>query len=380
MTTTTLSGFALTNSDAEVPTFAGNVTIDLVFAEGTTATYSVVSGGFVNSLGVPEIDFVFSDSFTTSEGPTPGDEAYMMELSLSSGGSLIVLSIYDEQADTDYVFIFDAPVGVSIPTNQSEFNAIFGSITSASLPGGSFAPGVPLSLADIPAGTVSENDSFTGTDQADSFNGGAGSDTIQGLDGSDTLIGGDGDDFIFGGSTENDLRDVVYAGNGNDSVDGGYGNDELRGDAGNDTLIGGYGADTVIGGDDDDVLTAQAWGDVLYGGAGDDFINGGFGYDRANGGTGADRFYHVGVEGHGSDWIQDYSSTEGDLLVFGGTGATVSQFQINTVETESAGQAGVEESFVIYRPTGQILWALVDGSAQSQINIVIGGTQYDLLA
>ncbi|MBY6090076.1 calcium-binding protein [Maritimibacter alkaliphilus] len=232
---------------------------------------------------------------------------------------------------------------------------------------------------------------FNGLGGDDMITGGAGNDTLEGGSGVDTLIGGDGDDVINGFLTptaslevadenETDLRDVIYGGNGNDSIDGGDGNDELRGDAGNDTILGGYGADTVIGGDGNDALTGQTWSDAIFGGAGSDFINGGFGHDRVNGGTGADRFYHLGVEGHGSDWIQDFSSAEGDVLAYGGAVVDPSEFQVNFTETASAGAAGVEEAFVIYRPTGQILWALVDGAAQDQIMVDIGGTQYDLLA
>ncbi|SPF80946.1 Bifunctional hemolysin/adenylate cyclase [Pseudoprimorskyibacter insulae] len=221
-------------------------------------------------------------------------------------------------------------------------------------------------------------DNVDGGDGADTLRGEGGNDTLSGGDGSDTILGGDGDDFIYGGATEADLRDVVYAGNGNDVVDGGYGNDELRGDAGNDTMEGGYGADTLIGGDGNDQLSGSAWGDVLYGGAGDDFLNGGFGFDRLNGGSGADRFYHVGVAGHGSDWIQDYDPTQGDLLVYGGA-ATLSQFQVNLANTPNAGSANQSEAFVIYKPTGQILWALVDGGAHSALQLQIGGVTQDLL-
>ncbi|WP_235915926.1 CAP domain-containing protein [Thalassovita mangrovi] len=223
------------------------------------------------------------------------------------------------------------------------------------------------------------NDTLTGDSGNDQLDGAGGNDSLTGGNGSDTLIGNDGDDFLFGGGDSSDLRDDIYGGTGHDSIDGGYGNDMLRGDAGNDTIIGGFGADTVIGGDDDDVLTGQAWGDVLFGGNGDDFINGGFGYDRANGGSGADQFYHLGVAGHGSDWIQDYNAAEGDVLVYGGS-ATLDQFQVNFTETANAGVAGVEEAFVIYRPTGQILWALVDGGGQSSINIMLDDTVHDLLA
>ena len=208
-------------------------------------------------------------------------------------------------------------------------------------------------------------------------------DTIIGWGGSDTIIGHAGDDVLIGGPPEDspsysaDLRDVIYGGDGNDDIDGGYGNDALRGDAGDDTIIGGYGADTLIGGTGNDQLGGGTWGDALFGGDGADFLNGGFGHDQVNGGAGADRFYHLGVEGHGSDWIQDYDATEGDVLQFGGT-ASAADFQVNVTETANAGTAGVEEAFVIYRPTGQILWALVDGAAQDAVTLVLGGVEYDL--
>ncbi len=223
-------------------------------------------------------------------------------------------------------------------------------------------------------------DSLSGLGGNDTIIGGSGNDTLNGGDGTDTLNGGDGDDLLVGGTSEDDLRDVIFGGNGRDLIDGGFGNDELRGDDGNDTVSGGFGTDTVIGADGNDVLTGEAWSDVLYGGAGRDFLNGGFGHDRMNGGAEADRFYHMGISDHGSDWIQDYNAAEGDVLVFGQGNATPEQFQVNLTETANAGVAGVEEAFIIFRPTGQIMWALVDGAAQSEINLLIAGQEYDLLA
>lgn len=214
----------------------------------------------------------------------------------------------------------------------------------------------------------------------DSLFGGNGDDALHGSAGNDTLNGGDGNDTLIGGTTTADLRDLIYGGDGNDSIDGGYGNDELRGDAGNDQIEGGFGADTLIGGAGNDSLSGSALGDQLFGGDGDDFINGGFGFDRLNGGAGADRFYHLGVAGHGSDWIQDYSSAQNDTLVFGNAAATPSQFQINWASTPNAGDAGMQEAFVIYRPTGQTIWALVDGAANDHIWLQIGGAAYDLMA
>ncbi|ETX26649.1 calcium-binding protein [Roseivivax isoporae] len=210
--------------------------------------------------------------------------------------------------------------------------------------------------------------------------GGAGADLLLAGDGADTVIGGAGNDTITGGASTADLRDVIYGGDGNDRIDGGYGNDELRGDAGNDSMAGGYGADTVIGGTGDDVITGSAFGDLIFGSDGMDFVNGGFGNDLVNGGAGADRFYHEGVEGHGSDWIQDFSDAEGDRMIWGGGVATAAQFQVNFASTARAGDAGVEEAFVIYRPTGQILWALVDGAGEDSLMLQIEGASYDLLA
>ena len=243
----------------------------------------------------------------------------------------------------------------------------------------------PESLSDIGGltgnlsiarGTVIEN--ATGGDGADRLTGNSVDNLLSGGDGLDTLIGNAGNDTLIGGTSTGDLRDVLYGGEGADNLDGGYGNDELRGDAGNDTIVGGFGVDDIFGGMGDDQLTGQAWSDLIFGGTGSDFINGGFGYDRVNGGADADRFFHIGIFDHGSDWIQDYTAAQGDVLQFGQAG-DVSQFQVNFTETAGAGVAGTEEAFVIYRPTGQILWALVDGAAQSEITLRIAGVDYDLL-
>ncbi|MEY8838947.1 calcium-binding protein, partial [Cribrihabitans sp. XS_ASV171] len=218
----------------------------------------------------------------------------------------------------------------------------------------------------------------------DRLDGAGGNDTVHGAEGTDTLLGGNGDDIIVGGETPDDIRDIVFAGAGNDSVEAGYGNDQVFGQEGNDTISGGFGADEIQGQEGDDFLSGGALSDLIYGGAGRDFINGGYGYDRINGGDGGDRFFHLGVFGHGSDWLQDYDAAEGDLLVFGGT-ATADQFQVNLAHTarpdgERSGDDELQEAFVIYRPTGQILWALVDGEAQAEINLRIGEDIFDLLA
>ncbi|MBI1217018.1 MAG: hypothetical protein GC186_00600 [Rhodobacteraceae bacterium] len=216
----------------------------------------------------------------------------------------------------------------------------------------------------------------------DWLDGGAGNDTLRGGDGADTILGGDGADLIYGGDSPADLRDVIYGGAGNDTIDAGYGNDSVSGDDGDDSINGSFGADTLIGNAGNDTLNGGPGADLLFGGPGDDFLNGGFGNDRMNGGPGADRFYHGGTPGEGSDWIQDYNAAGGDVLVFGDASAKASQFQVNFAETPNAGVAGTAEAFVIYKPTGQIIWALVDGAAQQHIELQISGSPvlHDLLA
>ena len=230
------------------------------------------------------------------------------------------------------------------------------------------------------------DNTLDGLDGDDLLRGWDGDDTLRGGDGNDTINGGDGDDHIVGGETGADLRDLIFGGAGNDTIDAGYGNDEVYGGSGNDTIAGGFGVDTIEGQDGNDVITGSAFSDQVFGGNGDDFVNGGFGHDRVNGGAGADKFFHVGIEGHGSDWIQDYDSAEGDVLVFGNAAASASDFQVNFAHTadsagERAGADDVMEAFVIYKPTGQIMWALVDGQGQASIDLSIGGgTPFDLLA
>ncbi|MFC3616073.1 calcium-binding protein [Lutimaribacter marinistellae] len=239
--------------------------------------------------------------------------------------------------------------------------------------------------SDSLAGDVLGN-VLAGLDGNDRLVGLEGDDTLDGGVGADTLNGGDGDDRISGGPDghEADQRDVIYAGAGDDRAEGGGGNDQIFGQEGNDTLAGGFGADELQGQDGDDVVTGGALSDLVFGGNGNDFVNGGFGYDRINGGAGADSFFHLGVADHGSDWVQDYLAGDGDVLVFG-QAATAADFQINLAHTatpdgERSGEDAVQEAFVIYRPTGQIMWALVDGEAQLNINIQIGGEIFDLLA
>jgi len=82
------------------------------------------------------------------------------------------------------------------------------------------------------------------------------------------------------------------------------------------------------------------------------------------------------------DWLQGYGSVEGDVLLWGGGVANPNDFQVNYTDTDTAGAglASVSEAFVIYRPTGQIIWALVDGALEQEINLKTRGEVFDLTA
>ncbi|APZ52465.1 choice-of-anchor I family protein [Salipiger abyssi] len=220
----------------------------------------------------------------------------------------------------------------------------------------------------------------TGTAGADRLLGTSENDRLSGLDGADTLNGGEGDDLIFGGSSEADLSDVVYAGAGDDSVSGGAGNDRIFGMEGDDQLSGDAGADFLAGQSGNDVVSGGALGDTLYGNAGNDFLNGGFGNDQIHTGAGQDRVYHSGHAGHGTDWIADFSTE--DTLIFGGAATSAADFLVQTAATAGAGNDGIDEAFVTHVPTGQILFALVDGAALDEISLTIAATgeTFDLLA
>jgi Ca2+-binding RTX toxin-like protein len=191
---------------------------------------------------------------------------------------------------------------------------------------------------------------------------------------SDRMFGGEGDDYFIGGVRKdsgfiNDMADVIFGGPGADTMAGKLGPDVLRGDAGNDTILGGAGGDTIAGG---------ARSDLLIGGSGPDFLNGGFGFDRMNGSTGRDRFFHRGEDGHATDWIQGYDASEGDVLLYGAN-AEPDDFDV-TFPDSGSGDSDVNEAFVTHQPSGQTLWALVDGEGQDSINLSInGGMEVDLL-
>ncbi|MBZ4023563.1 hypothetical protein CKO11_13960 [Rhodobacter sp. TJ_12] len=314
----------------------------------------------------------------------PGDTVYTADLAALYGGVSagaidrgVTLTLYDTGGE-DTLDLSGSVANQRVDLLQEAISDVYGQTGNLLIARDTVIENAITGTGnDTVSGNAADN-ILTGGSGHDRLRGENGADTLHGGEGRDTLNGGDGDDVIYGGTTETDLSDLIYGGNGNDSIDGGWGNDELNGGEGDDSMAGNYGADTLIGNGGNDFLTGSVYSDQIFGGDADDFLNGGFGNDRLNGGADADTFYHTGILGHGSDWIQDYDAAEGDVLQYGAA-ATAGQFQVNYAATP-AGDDNVDEAFVIYRPTGQILWALVDGAGQDSINILIGGTEYDLLA
>lgn len=170
----------------------------------------------------------------------------------------------------------------------------------------------------------------------------------------------------------------IWAGAGDDTVIGSDDSDQILGQTGSDFLSGGNGSDVLSGG---------SHADVLLGGEGFDFLNGGWGFDRLNGGAGADRFYHSGNIHHGTDWVDDYSASEDDVFEFPGFAGTGGHFQadeddfvVHFTITHGAGNDETAEAFIGYIPTGQILWAVVDGADESELILRVGMGEFDLLA
>lgn len=171
----------------------------------------------------------------------------------------------------------------------------------------------------------------TGTSSANTITGNSGANAINGGSGADTIFGGDGDDTLNGGS-------------GNDSMEGGVGNDVYvvnaradqvveDADAGTDTVMASTnwtlganvehlvmqstGAYRGIGNALDNEMTGNRGNNTLSGLDGDDTLEGGLGNDLLTGGDGADHFVFSTATA-GNDTITDFTSADGDLLVFDG--------------------------------------------------------------
>ncbi len=254
------------------------------------------------------------------------------------------------------------------------------------------------------------NDTLSGNDGANWLDGGAGDDVVDGLSGADTLYGGAGNDSFLAGAG----ADIFYGGAGVDSVSyehalrgqiinmtpsadtfdfgagdefdgveiiiGSHHGDFIVGDGSNNTIYGGAGEDCLFGGAFTDILYGGADADLLEGGNGTDQLDGGAGDDLLAGGNGADSFVHNGTQNSGTDWILDFTSGNGDVLVFSGAGATLGEFAITASTRARLWVTSEPVLIVTHLPTGRELWVLENqGDAITDVDISIGGVVFDLL-
>ncbi|NVJ90387.1 MAG: tandem-95 repeat protein, partial [Methylocystaceae bacterium] len=103
--------------------------------------------------------------------------------------------------------------------------------------------------------SVSNVESFVGTDFADSFMGDASDNFVNARGGDDTIDGGDGNDSLLGGTG----NDIIMGASGNDILDAADGDDDLFGGLGADTLTTGNGNDIImfVGSEDSDTTTTD---------------------------------------------------------------------------------------------------------------------------
>lgn len=176
-----------------------------------------------------------------------------------------------------------------------------------------------------------ENLTLTGS-QALNGLGNALANLLTGNSGNNTLEGEGGNDTLDGGS-------------GNDTLDGGSGNDTMRGGTGNDIYMVRNARDSIVEslragtdqirstisqtlGSNLENLTLTGSGNIngtgnslanaIIGNRGRNTLNGSSGDDQLTGGSGADTF-HFTAPTNGEDTITDFSTSQGDRLLFSGT-------------------------------------------------------------
>ena len=213
---------------------------------GDVFNYSVLGLTEPDAL-LPEITLNNESSLTVARlngVDLTGDAGEPFELTLgfvnTPSGTLIILGLFDEASDTDYIFQIGGDDGASLPTTLAGFAALDNSITGGgAITFGEFAPNQNIPLSEFENTTVSDlpdGQLFTGTNGNDNLLGGIGNDTLDGRSGDDTLDGAAGNDTLIGG-------------NGNDVLIGGAGNDVIRTGENDpnfgDQVLGGTGNDTI---------------------------------------------------------------------------------------------------------------------------------------
>lgn len=302
----------------------------------------------------------------------------------------------------------DGGAGLDIASYAAALMSVRISLANAALLSNEAAGDVFISIEGVIGSAY--NDTISGGAAADWIDGGAGNDSLLGLAGHDTLTAGSGDDILDGGAA----GDSFFGGSGSDTVTyiasdrglvidlmtpskgtywangdsfsaieriiGSNFADLIWGDNANNQLDGGIGDDCLFGGGGADILTG-GWGkDVLFGDEGEDVLDGGVGADLLEGGAGGDLFNHTGNAGDGTDWIIDFVSNSGDILVFTGIGASLADFSIIPEQRARLWVVADDVWVVSHIPTGRQLWVL-ENSANTitDVDLMINNLIYDLL-
>ena len=260
-------------------------------------------------------------------------------------GGAVAFTIYD-QGGTDTLDTSPFATANRIDMRGGYFSDIGGLIGNVGIAGGTLLENLIAGAGDD---TVTGNGADNSIDLGDGNNqahAGTGNDTIAGATGADRLygeagldrlLGGSGADTLSGGNDADKLYgqdglDRLYGGSGDDTLSGGNGADKLYGQDGKDRLYGNDGADRIFGGNGNDLLHGGSQNDRLYGDAGadrligdtgNDYLSGNSGADRLEGGDGADILIggteadiFVFTDGTWADRITDFSTQEGDRIMF----------------------------------------------------------------
>ena len=250
-----------------------------------------------NSSGevlIPEAFFPNGNSAlnVSPYGQADNDEAYYFQIDYDDADgdaqSVVVLSIYEAAEQEEHLFFLSSTDNtLQIPSDGTEFNNLYAEILGGAtnigqVTGGPFAPNTNIDFNQVYPATlasVTDDDTWTGTDWDDFFDGGHGNDDLDGAAGGDLLVGGAGDDTLDGGAGAGDA--VLYQLDGGSSgvtVDLGSGTaTDSHGDA--DSLSG---IENVAGSAFGDSLTGDSNNNAFAGGEGDDTIDGGDGIDEVD--------------------------------------------------------------------------------------------------
>ena len=358
------SGSVIVNADRIIIgatsgiTASGDVTLRPVSEGRAIVLGSLSDSGAAIELSDGELDRIFADTLTlgsSSTGPitvgAPIAPASVQNFTLRSGTDIFA-NFSLTAPDTLSLFAGDNiyQLGASV------FTATTLNATVDVVDGDDGAGGVAVLLGTVTA----TNALLNGSNQADSISGSGADEKIFGFGGADALTGGAGNDELNGGA-------------GADVMDGGLGDDTFVVDSGGDLVVEapGEGLDTVLSSithtlsDNVENLvltglagvngTGNALDNEITGNDGNNVLNGGTGADTMRGLLGDDTYF---VDAVGDIAIED-DPAGGTDLVLSSVSFTLGA-NVDNLTLTAAGGA-------------------IDGTGNSQANIIIGNNSANLL-